>query len=201
MAKLDCASLPPDIPEDVNAELHQCSKYHVDLSKIALYALREEFTETDLRKACTAIHDTYLQNVFPGKDSSAVSEFVFPAPDWTSTPAHVQMTIQELLRYHVLGFDKGWKDSAGKNEGDLDWYPFGFALIMSRNRKSEGIVFVHCDPRNGEDWTSFKTGTCVLPIEEVGIALFSVQWGDDDFEKIQEMAPDMWKKREERGEV
>lgn len=114
MAKLDCASLPPDIPEDVNAELHQCSKYHVDLSKIALYALREEFTETDLRKACTAIHDTYLQNVFPGKDSSAVSEFVFPAPDWTSTPAHVQMTIQGSSATTFWGLTKDGKIVPGK---------------------------------------------------------------------------------------
>lgn len=188
-------SIPPNIPEDVNAELHQCSKYHVDLSKIALYALgeKEGFTETDLNTACVTIHDAYLKEVFPGQDSPEVSKVVVPAPE---PPTRIHgMTMQELLRYHVLEFDKGWKDSAGNNQGELDWYPFGFAVLVSRGWWSEGVVFVHCDPENEDDWTSFKAGSCVLPVEDTGMSLFSVLWGDDCFDNIREMAPEMWMKR------
>ena len=66
-------SIPPNIPEDVNAELHQCSKYHVGFSKIVLYALEEGLIETNLNTACATIHDAYLQEVFPGQDSSEIS--------------------------------------------------------------------------------------------------------------------------------
>ena len=49
-----------------NAELHQCSKYHVGLSKIALYALplgEEGLTETDLNTACAKIHGMSMQDL------------------------------------------------------------------------------------------------------------------------------------------
>ena len=53
-------------------------------------------------------------------------------------------------------------------------------------------MFVHCDPENEDDWTSFKVGSCVLPVEGTGVSLFSVLWGDDCFNHIREMAPEMW---------
>lgn len=66
---------------------------------------------------------------------------------------------------------------------------------MSRGWRSEGVVFVHCDTENEDDWTSFKAGSSVLPAEETGVSLFSVLWGDDCFENIREMTPGMWMKR------
>lgn len=65
-------------------------------------------------------------------------------------------------------------------------------MPASRDWRSEGIVFVHCDPENEDDWTSFKVGSCVLPVEGTGVSLFSVLWGDDCFNHIREMAPEMW---------
>lgn len=61
--------------------------------------------QSRLNTACTTIHDVYLQEVFPGQDSSGISKVVVPAPEPPS-PIH-GMTMQELLRYHVLEFDKG----------------------------------------------------------------------------------------------
>ena len=47
-------------------------------------------------------------------------------------------------------------------------------------------VLLLSSERVTDDWTSFKPGSCVLPIEETGISLFSVLLGDDSltmFEK------------------
>ena len=130
-----------------------------------------------------------MKEVFPSQDASDISKVVVPAP---GTPPRIHGMTMHLLRYHVLDFDKGWKVSAGNNQGNLDWYPFGFAMPVSRDWRSEGIVFVHCDPENEDDWTSFKVGSCVLPVEGTGVSLFSVLWGDDCFNHIREMAPEMW---------
>ena len=57
-------------------------------------------------------------------------------------------------------------------------------------------MFVHCDPENEDDWTSFEAGSCVLPVAETGISLLVCYAGGDDcFENIRAMAPEMWMKR------
>ena len=179
--------MPEPLPEDINTELQRCMTYHIDLSKVALYALGDA-TQTDLNDACTAIQKAYNENIMrnaPGLD------FIFPSP--TSIQNQSQSEPEDLVRYHVLDFDKGWKESSGNNQGTLDWYPFGFAVLTSRNWREEGIVLVHCQDssENGE----FEVDSCVVPVQEVGINMLSLVWGDEDFEgvKVAAQVTQTWK--------
>lgn len=168
------------LPEDINTELQKCMTYHIDLSRVILYALGDA-TQTDLTSACTAIQKAYNENIMrnrPGMD------FIFPAPaNNTQNPSlDPSLDPTDLVRYHVLDFDKGWKESSGNNQGDLDWYPFGFAVLTSRNWREDGIVLVHCqDHDDGVFWAD----SCILPVEEVGINMLSLVWGDEDFEGVK----------------
>lgn len=189
MSESQDSRLPFDVPEDINAELQQCMHYHIDLSKVVLYALGQ-FTETDLKAACTEIQDTYKRNIL--NNPSDATEFLCPSQNWA---ALTHMNMRDLVRYHVLEFDKGWKDSAGNNQGDLDWYPFGFAVLVSRDWRRDGVVIVHCD--DYDDSGEFKADSCVLPMEEIGLYLTSLVFGDEEFAEIIDIAPSLWEHRRE----
>lgn len=176
--------LPFNVPEDINTELQQCMHYHIGLSKAVLYALGD-FTEADLKTVCAEIQDTYSRNIL--RNPSDAMEFLCPARNWA---ALTHLNMRDLVRYHVLEFDKGWKDSAGNNQGDLDWYPFGFAVLVSRDWCRDGVVLVHCD--DAHDDGKFRADSCVLPVDEMGLSFTSLLFGDEEFAEIKALAPGLW---------
>lgn len=170
-------SLPKHIPEDIQAELRKCYRYSCDSAKIALYARPDlDFSESDLTAVAATIHHLFFHDFLQTRLEVDTEDqgFLFPAPN-RAAPAG--RSWPELLRYHLLEFDKGWHDSAGSNEGVLDWHPFSFVVVTSRNWRSDGVVLVHCD--HDYDLDYFTANSCVIPVDEAGSALFTLQQEDD----------------------
>lgn len=169
------------VTEDINEELQKCMHYNVELSKVALYALGDA-TQDDLTNACTAIQKAYSETIMRNRSGL---DFIFPSPA-TQSQIDSNMEPLDLVRYHVLEFDKGWKESTGNNKGVLDWYPFGFAVLTSKKWREEGIVLVHCE--DPDDGGQFSADSCVLPVQEVGMNMLSLVWGDECFEDVKTAA-------------
>lgn len=169
-------SLPKDIAEDIQAELQKCYRYSNHAAKIALYAHPNlDFSVSDLTEIAAMVHHIFFYDYLENQAEAEIDEgCLHPAPNW-ATPAG--NSLPELLRYHVLKFDKGWHDSAGNNQGILDWYPFGFAVVTSRDWRSDGVVLVHCDHDYNLD--RFTAKSCTVQIEDVGSTLFALQQGED----------------------
>ena len=172
------ASLPIDLPADLGADLKQCNHYYVDNANFALYALTD-LKETDLQTICASIKRTFVRDVLQIPESE-VDDFIFPAPRWSSL---AQKTFGEILEYHIRYLDKGWRDSQGLNQGEIQWYPFDFVIVTSKDWQSDGLHLVHYEYNSQSDL--FTVDSCCMQVKDLGISLTSLRSFDDSFENLR----------------